>query len=70
MSANIVCSAFKFSNEALNYKVMYKWGLVHKQAGHATLSLKKSGDEYVTNLTASSEKWADRFYKVRDTLSG
>ncbi len=63
-------SALNFNNESLNYKVMYKWGLVHKQAGHATLALKKSGDEYITKLTASSEKWADRFFKVRDTLSG
>lgn len=63
-------TAATFSNESLNYKVMYKWGLVNKQAGHATLSLKHSGNTYVTRLTAASEHWADRFFKVRDTLNG
>lgn len=66
----VFINAFNFQNESLNYKVMYKWGLVNKQAGHATLSLKRNGKEYNTLLTAASEKWADRFYKVRDTLSG
>lgn len=65
-----VAHAFNFKDESLNYKVMYKWGLVNKQAGHATLSLRRSGKEYITTLTAASEKWADKFYKVRDTLSG
>ncbi len=59
-----------FSNESLNYKVMYKWGVVNKQAGHATLSLRVKGNVYSTQLTAASEKWADRFYRVRDTLNG
>lgn len=59
-----------FNAESLNYRVMYKWGLVNKQAGHATLSLKKNGANYDTRLVAASEKWADKFYKVRDTLSG
>lgn len=63
-------SARKYADESLNYKVMYKWGIVHKQAGHATLSLKTHGSEYHTMLTAASEKWADRFFKVRDTLEG
>lgn len=62
--------AADYSAESLDYKVMYKWGLVHKQAGHATLSIKRNGDRYATRLTAASEKWADRFFKVRDTLSG
>ena len=56
-------------NEALPYKVMFKWGLIHKQAGHGTLYLKDEGNRYVSTLYASSEKWADKFYKVRDTLS-
>lgn len=62
--------AHSFSNESLDYKVMYKWGLVNKQAGHATLSLRVRGDVYETRLTAASERWADHFYKVRDTLNG
>ena len=62
--------AHRFSNESLDYKVMYKWGMVNKQAGHATLSIRNQGNNYITQLTAASEKWADRFYKVRDTLNG
>lgn len=60
----------KFRDESLTYKVMYKWGLVNKQAGRATLRLTNSDNHYTTLLTARSEEWADRFYKVRDTLQG
>lgn len=70
---NLLCFkglAFEFANESLNYKVMYKWGLINKQAGHATLSLKATDDRYELILTAASEPWADNFYKVRDTLIG
>lgn len=59
-----------FDNESLSYKVMYKWGLINKKAGTVTLTLKNSGDEYRTKLVAASEPWADKFYKVRDTLNG
>ena len=65
-----VCRAFEFGNESLNYRVMYKWGLVNKQAGHATLSLRVNGSKYETRLVAASESWADHFFKVRDTLVG
>lgn len=68
-----LCAALamqNFNNESLNYKVMYKWGLVNKQAGHATLSLKRGPKNYDLMLTAASESWADRFFKVRDTLIG
>ncbi len=57
-------------NETLNYKVMFRWGLIHKQAGTAKLSIKTHGEHYNTLLTARSDSWADRFFKVRDTLSG
>lgn len=49
---------------------MYKWGIVNKQAGHATLSLKSDASKYDMMLTAASEPWADKFYMVRDTLIG
>lgn len=68
MAGQVALAAF--TDESLDYKVMYKWGLVQKQAGHATLSLRVNGDNYNTSLTAASEKWADRFFKVRDTLTG
>ncbi|MDE5745083.1 MAG: DUF3108 domain-containing protein [Paramuribaculum sp.] len=54
--------------EILNYKVMFKWGLVHKQAGRATLSIAENGNKYIATLIARSEPWADKFYSVRDTL--
>lgn len=63
-------AATTFKDESLNYKVMYKWGIVNKQAGHATLKLLTDGKHYHTSLTAASEPWADKFYKVRDTLLG
>lgn len=59
-----------FSNESVRYKVLYKWGIVQKTAGHATLSLTNHEKTYGLRLTASSASWADKFYKVRDTLIG
>lgn len=70
MAVPLMCAAATFADESLDYKVNYKWGLIHKQAGHATLTLKNSGSNYVTKLTAASEPWADKFYHVRDTLNG
>jgi hypothetical protein len=63
-------SAKEFSNESLKYKVTYKWGMVQKQAGTAVLSLKNTDSKYIVKLAASSDPWADKFYKVRDTLNG
>lgn len=57
-------------NETLNYKVMFRWGLIHKQAGTAQLSIRSHGDRYRTLLTARSDPWADRYFRLRDTLSG
>ena len=59
-----------FNDETLKYRVMYKWGLINKQAGQATLTIKENGNHLVAQLTARSEPWADRFYCVRDTLNG
>ena len=59
-----------FNNETLRYRVMYKWGLINKQAGHAILSIKENGNQYIAQLVAHSEPWADKFYCVRDTLNG
>lgn len=57
-----------FNDEVLNYKVMFKWGLVQKQAGRATLKLTSAPDKFVATLYARSESWADHFYSLRDTL--
>lgn len=63
-------SVTQFGNETLNYLISYKWGVVHKDAGEATLSLRKQGDIYNIALTAKTKPWADKIYQVRDTLKG
>lgn len=68
--AAVSAHAKTLADETIDYKVKYKWGLIHKQAGHATLTLKNIGDEYIVQLTATSERWADKFFEVRDTLNG
>ncbi|MDE6340510.1 MAG: hypothetical protein K2K97_12125, partial [Muribaculaceae bacterium] len=40
------CFASGFSNESLHYVISYKWGLIHKDAGDATLSLHRNGNNY------------------------
>lgn len=65
-----IAFATEFADESLDYKVKYKWGLINKQAGHATLTLRNVGEDYIVKLTAASEPWADRIFEVRDTLNG
>lgn len=62
--------ASSFSNETLRYVISYKWGLIHKDAGDATLSLRNKNGIYSVMLSAKSRPWADKFYSVRDTLLG
>ena len=61
-------SANPFQDEKLKYVISYKWGIVHKDAGEATLSLKRNGSCYNIMLTAKTKPWADKIYQVRDTL--
>ncbi|MDE6135666.1 MAG: DUF3108 domain-containing protein, partial [Muribaculaceae bacterium] len=61
-------SSERIAPEDLQYKVMFKWGLINKQAGSAHLSLKHEKDGYHSLLAASSAPWADKIYRVRDTL--
>lgn len=63
-------AASPFSNETLRYVISYKWGLIHKDAGEATLSLRRHGDTYSVMLAAKTKPWADKIYRVRDTLQG
>lgn len=58
----------RLTEETLNYKVMFKWGLVQKQAGRATLKLRQEPGHFKATLYARSEPWADHFYSLRDTL--
>ena len=56
------------TNETLNFEVQYKWGLIQKVAGDVEISKHPKNDGYELKLIASTRPWADRIYKVRDTL--
>ena len=64
----LISQGVGFADETLHYVVSYKWGLVHKDAADATLSLRGKGQNYRLMLTAKTKPWADRVFKVRDTL--
>lgn len=68
ISCSLSASASGFNNEKLHYVISYKWGVIHKDAGEATLSLHRSGSNYNIVLTARTKPWADRIFTVRDTL--
>ena len=57
-----------YSNETLNYEIVYHWGMIWKHAADATLSIRKSGNGYKAQLTGKTRSWADKVYPVRDTL--
>ena len=63
---------WKVPKERLTYDVMYKWGLINKKAGSVALTttLPSSGISFKATLTGATAPWADKFYKVRDTLRG
>lgn len=65
-----ISAATAFNNESLKYVITYKWGVIHKDAADATLSLRRSGNEYKVMLTAKTKPWADKVFQVRDTLKG
>ena len=62
----------KIKDEKIKYRVMYKWGLINKQAGTVTIETKLSNDgsTFDAMLVGHSASWADKFYCVRDTLKG
>lgn len=62
--------AITLEPETLRYNVMFKWGLINKKAGEATLHLSHARDHYHAMLTARSAPWADHIFRVRDTLIG
>ena len=43
--------------ETLQYRVMFKWGLINKKAGTATLSLTHDAKRYNACMSAKSEPW-------------
>lgn len=54
--------------ERLNYDIVYHWGLIWKSAANAELVTTKDANGYKGELYARTLPWADRIYKVRDTL--
>ena len=56
------------ASETLHYVITYKWGLINKEAGDATLTMQTSGTESRLTLTARTRPWADKMFAVRDTL--
>lgn len=65
---NSAAAASDFKDETLHYVISYKWGLINKDAGEATLTLRNSGNRYNLRLVAKTLPWADHYFKVRDTL--
>lgn len=57
-----------FSNETLNYEIVYHWGMIWKHAADAKLSIRKTSDGYYSQLSGKTRSWADKVYPVRDTL--
>ncbi len=69
----VVCAApcahaINFSNERLDYQIVYHWGIIWKHAANATLSISRSGNGYNAMLVGRTRSWADKVYPVRDTL--
>ncbi len=64
----VTASAVNLSNETLHYKVTYKWGIVHKDAGKATITLRVNGNNCKATLVGRTDPWADKIYHLRDTL--
>lgn len=58
-------------DETLNYQVMFKWGIITKDAGNITLTATPIDNDYFrATLTGRSAEWSDKFYTVRDTVEG
>ena len=70
LSAIILFATISFAseNEKLNYVVTYKWGLIQKDAGDVEITKKPKGNGYELRLVAKTKPWADKIYKLRDTL--
>ena len=60
--------AVNYSNETLNYEVVYHWGVIWKHAADASLTIRKQGNGYYSQLVGKTRSWADKVYPTRDTL--
>lgn len=61
-------AAIDLPDEDLNYVILYKWGLINKDAASAVLSLRSDSGHYYAQLAARTLPWADKILMVRDTL--
>ncbi len=69
--ASLRAVAYELHDESIKYKVMYKWGIISKQAGSVTIDTRASDNGFFTSeLTGRSASWADHIFSVRDTLRG
>ncbi|CCX47605.1 putative uncharacterized protein [Bacteroides sp. CAG:927] len=50
------------------YNVMYSFGFIHKEVGHAVVSIATNGSDFTGVLNGKSINWGGRIYTVRDTL--
>lgn len=68
----IAAGNWSVPQERITYDVMYKWGLINKKAGSATIVTDTSSDnsQFKAQLSAASAPWADKYFLVRDTLRG
>ena len=56
-------------SEKFRYVVTYKWGLIQKDAGDVVITKTPKGEGYELKLLAKTKPWADKIYKVRDTIT-
>lgn len=55
--------------ETFSYVVTYKWGLIQKDAGNVKITKRPHNGGYELKMIAQTKPWADKVYKVRDTLT-
>lgn len=68
LACGLNAGAVDYSNERLNYEIVYQWGLIWKHAADASLSIHKTPGGYQAQLVGKTRSWADKIYPVRDTL--
>lgn len=61
-------SAGQSLSEHLTYDIVYHWGIIWKRAAIGTLAIERKGNSYHAVMTAQTLPFADRLFKVRDTL--
>lgn len=57
------------TDETLQYDIIYQWGILWIKAADGTLSIRRNGDNYHAQVTATTTPFADGIMKVRDTLT-